>query len=402
LEPTRTVAKKHDVIIIGGGPGGSTLGSLLAQKGYDVAIFERESFPRFHIGESLLPASMPIFKETGFYPKLNSGKYIQKFGARFVDYETDDEIYFGFEGGFNAEIPSAFEVERSQFDKDILDHAKESGVTVYQPERVKEVAFYDSHVAVQTGKGVQYQAKFVIDASGRDSVVGKATQQRVPHKDLNNVAVFSHYQGVKRNPGRNAGDIIIGLLPDRSWSWLIPFQGEKTSVGVVCSSSVFNTSTDLGAYLESRFSQSPRLTNYMKDAERTQEVTVISNYSHHCTEYAGDRWMLIGDAAAFLDPIFSSGVHVSLTSAKFASKVIDQCLKTGETIRENGLGAKYQEDLNLGIKRFHNLISLFYNTNFVGAMKKTITRPHFQAAFTSAIAGDMWNEDNIVFKMKSL
>src|SRR5580692_11378368 len=119
--------KKHDVIIVGGGPGGSTLAAFLAKKGYDVGLFERESYPRFHIGESLLPATMPIFKETGFYEKLNSGKYIQIYGARFIDYMTDEEVYFGFEGGFNAEIPSAFEVERAEFDRDILDHAGKCG-----------------------------------------------------------------------------------------------------------------------------------------------------------------------------------------------------------------------------------------------------------------------------------
>jgi len=394
--------KKHDVIIVGGGPGGSTLAALLAKKGYDVGVFERENYPRFHIGESLLPASMPIFKETGFYDTLNSGKYIKKCGARFVDYETDEEIYFGFEGGLNADIPIAFEVERREFDQDILAHAKKCGATVYQPARVKNVSFFDSHISVSTWSGEQYEAKYVIDATGRDSLIGRQNQQRIPHTDLNNVAVFSHFVGVKRQPGKNEGDIIIGLLPDRSWSWIIPFQGDKTSVGVVCNASVFKGSSDLGEYLTDRLSQSKLLKEYMAGSERTQEVTVISNYSHHCTEYYGDRWMLIGDAAAFLDPIFSSGVHVSVSSAKFASEVIDECLKTGASIVESGLGAKYQEKLNLGVQRFHNLISLFYGDNFVRSMKKTLTRPHTHAAFTSAIAGDMWNEENIVFKMKSL
>ena len=394
--------KKHDVIIVGGGPGGSTLAALLAKKGYDVGVFERESYPRFHIGESLLPASMPIFKESGFYETLSSGKYIKKYGALFVDYQRDEEIYFGFEGGINAEIPMAFEVERCDFDKDILAHAAKCGATVYQPARVKDVSFFDSHVSVRTWKGDEFEAKYVIDASGRDSVIGRQTQSRVAHQDLNNVAVFSHFVGVKRKTGKNEGDIVIGLLPNRSWCWIIPFQGEKTSVGVVCNASVFKGTSDLSQYLSDRLGESAILKDYMSGAERTQEVTVISNYSHHCTEYYGDRWMLIGDAAAFLDPIFSSGVHVSVTSAKFASRVLDQCLKEGASIRGSGLGAKYQQDLNLGIKRFHNLISLFYNTNFVASMKKTISRPNTYAAFTSAIAGDMWNEENIVFKMNSL
>ena len=394
--------KKHDVIIVGGGPGGSTLAAFLAKKGYDVGIFEREAYPRFHIGESLLPASMPIFKETGFYEMLNSGKYIKKYGALFVDYQSDEEIYFGFEGGINVDIPMAFEVERCDFDKDILDHAAKCGATVYQPAYVKDVSFFDTHISVRTFKGEEYEAKYVIDATGRSSLIARQTQTRIPHEDLNNVAVFSHFVGVKRKTGKNEGDIIIGLLPDRSWSWIIPFQGEKTSVGVVCRSSVFKGTADLSQYLSDRLGESAILKNYMADSERTQEVTVISNYSHHCTEYYGDRWMLIGDAAAFLDPIFSSGVHVSVASAKLASKVLDECLKTGASIKGSGLGAKYQQDLNLGIKRFHNLISMFYTTNFVAAMKKTISRPNAYAAFTSAIAGDMWNEENIVFKMNSL
>jgi flavin-dependent dehydrogenase len=394
--------KKHDVIIIGGGPGGSTLAAFLAKKGHDVGVFEREAYPRFHIGESLLPASMPIFKETGFYDTLNSGQYIKKFGAQFVDYKSDKEVYFGFDGGINADIPMAFEVERGHFDKDILDHAAKCGATVYQPAYVKEVLFFESHVVVRTFKDEEYEAKYVIDATGRSALLARQTQARVPHEDLNNVAVFSHFVGVKRKPGKNEGDIIIGLLPDHSWSWIIPFKGDKTSVGVVCRASMFKGGTDLSEYLRDRLNESNILKNYMKDAERTQEVTVISNYSHHCTEYYGDRWMLIGDAAAFLDPIFSSGVHVSVTSAKLASGVLDECLKTNASIKESGLGAKYQRDLNIGIQRFHNLISMFYNINFIEIMKKTIARPNAYAAFTSAIAGDMWNEENIVFKMNSL
>lgn len=394
--------KKHEIIVIGGGPGGSTLATLLVKKGYDVAIFEREAFPRFHIGESLLPATMPIFKESGFYPTLDSGNYIRKYGANFVDYSSDEEIYFGFEGGFNAEIPMAFEVERSKFDQDILNHAKNSGVTVYQPSRVKTVSLYDSHVTVETSTKETFETKYVLDASGRDCLLGKQNQLRGPISDLNNVAVFSHFEGVKRREGKNEGDITIGLLPERSWSWIIPFKGEKTSVGVVCSSSVFKGGVDLSEYLMDRMNASPRLAHSMAGANRTQEVTVISNYSHRCSEYFGDRWMLVGDAAAFLDPIFSSGLHISCQSAKFASEVITQCMNSNASIRETGLGEKYQNDLNRGIKRFHNLISLFYETNFVSAMKKTLTRPHFRAAFTSAIAGDVWNEDNIVFKMNSL
>ncbi|MBS1961821.1 MAG: tryptophan 7-halogenase [Bdellovibrionales bacterium] len=403
--PLNPNVKHFDVIIVGGGPGGSTCGTYLAKAGLSVAIFERESYPRFHIGESLLPATMPIFKETGFYPKLNSGKYIEKFGARFVDYQTDDEVYFGFEGGLNREIPSAFEVERKHFDADILAHAVETGVTLHQPVRVKETIFHDSHVSVVASDGEsvsEYTCKFLVDATGRDAFLGKQMKTRKPNFDLNNVAVFAHFTGVKRNPGKHEGDIVIGLLPEKAWTWIIPFKGETTSVGMVCNSSVFKGGADLGQYLMDTLNGSPRVAEYMKGAERTSEVTVISNYSHTTDTMVGPRWIMAGDAAVFLDPIFSSGVHVSCTSGKLASNVILDALKSDSMLDADGRGAKYQEDLLRGVKRFHNLIGMFYEGAFVAQMKKTLTLKNAREGFTSAVAGDMWNEENFLFQKNVL
>jgi flavin-dependent dehydrogenase len=385
-----------DVIIIGGGPGGSTAGAFLALHGVPCMIFEREEYPRFHIGESLLPASMPIYKETGFFATLASGKYIEKYGARFVDYGNDDEIYFGFAEGLNREIPMAFEVERSKFDKDILDHARKLGVDVHQPERVKDVEFHTDHVTVTTARG-SYQAKFLLDCTGRDAFLGKRLKMRQAHKDLNNFAVFAHYTGITRYPDRSEGDITIGLLPERSWSWIIPFKGETTSVGVVASSSLLPAGLDLGQYLEERLSASPRVQRMMQNAERISEISTIANYSHHTETFVGDRWICGGDAAAFLDPIFSSGVHVATMSGKLAALTLVEALKTGVTLRENTLNTRYESTVRKGVERFHNLINLFYHGRFVEQMKKTLQRENMRAGFTSAVAGDMWNDDNFLF-----
>jgi flavin-dependent dehydrogenase len=393
--------KKHDVIIIGGGPGGSTLATLLAMEGVDVAVFERETYPRFHIGESLLPATMPIFKKTGFYETLNSGKYINKYGAAFVDYRSMDEVYFGFQDGFNPDIPSAFEVERSEFDKDILEHAIKKGATVYQPERVKGVEFHADHAVVTATNG-QFQARLVIDATGRDAMLGKQSKTRSVNKDLNNVAVFAHYSGVRRGKAEREGDITIGLMPERAWSWVIPFKGEKTSFGVVCNSEVFKGGADLNQYLEDQIAASPYIKEMMKDSERISEITVISNYSHKSETYAGERWMMIGDAAVFLDPIFSSGVHVSCTSATLAAPIVLKCLRENKTFLQDNMAADYKKELDKGVKRFHNLISLFYHDNFVQGMKKTLTLENTRKAFTSAVAGDMWNDANFVFQREVL
>jgi flavin-dependent dehydrogenase len=392
---------KHDVIIIGGGPGGSTLAAYLAKAGVNVGIFEREIFPRFHIGESLLPASMPIFKETGFYEKLKAGKYIEKFGARFIDYRSEDEVYFGFQDGFNSDIPSAFEVERAEFDKDILAHAANCGATVYQPERVKDVQLLEHSVIVKTNKS-EYEAKFLVDATGREAMMGKKTGERVLNQDLNNVAVFAHYTGVARYAAQSEGDITVALLPERSWSWVIPFKGERTSVGVVCSSEVFKGGADLSAYLDRMIATSSRLKNIMKDADRCSEVSVVSNYSHRSSQYGGNRWMSIGDAATFLDPIFSSGVHVSVTSARLASKIVLRALQENLHLTEHEMLTDYKKELDKGVARFHNLISMFYGSNFVEQMKKTLTLTRARQSFTSAVAGDMWNDANFFFEKEVL
>ena len=393
--------KTFDVIVIGGGPGGSTAASFLAKNKVDVAIFERETYPRFHIGESLLPATMPIYKETGFYETLSGGKYIEKNGARFIDYRNDDEVYFGFSGGINPAIPMAYEVPRADFDKDILEHAVKCGAKLFQPERVTEVMPGKDSVVVKTNKG-EYEAKYLLDTSGRDAYLGKRMKLRQVNPDLNNVGVFAHYVGVNRYPGRNEGDITVGLLPGAAWTWIIPFKGDRTSVGMVCTSSAFKAESDLGEYLSRNISVSPRCRKMMENAERVSEVTVISNYSHTSEVFSGDRWILAGDAAIFLDPIFSSGVHVASFSGKQAALTLIKAMNRRVTLQEDGLGDAYQKLIMKGVDRFHSLVSLFYQGAFVEQMKKTLTLKNTMEAFTSAVAGDVWNEDNFLFQKKVL
>jgi flavin-dependent dehydrogenase len=386
---------RHDVMVLGGGPGGSMTATVLAQYGLNVGLVEREEYPRFHIGESLLPASMPLLKATGFYDVLNSGKYIYKAGARFIDYRNEDQIYFGFDDGLNPEIPNAFEVERSVFDADILKHAAKSGVTVYQPEEVIEIDLNSDGVRLQTNKN-RFEAEYLVDSSGRDSFIGRQRKFRRVNPDLNNVAVFAHFEGVKRYPGIQEGDITIGLLPDRSWTWIIPFKGKVTSVGIVASAKFVGT-PDLNAYFNDNVLKSTTVRDFMSDARQVSEMRSIGNYSHTCDRFYGERWILNGDAAMFLDPIFSSGVHLALQSGKFAADTIARAIKTKRSLEEADLGPVYEAIYRRGAKRFHNIISMFYEGDFIEQMKKTDHLNHTRRAFTSVVAGDVWNEENFLF-----
>lgn len=388
--------KAHDVIVLGGGPGGSTLASYLAARGVDVALIEKEPFPRFHIGESLLPFSMDIFRETGVLDRLEDGRYIRKYGAQFVHHEGEDEIYFDFAGGLDADHPTAFEVPRADFDRDLLENAVSRGAKVYQPERVTAVEAGPDRVTVRTDRET-YLARYLADATGRDAWLGKQNKMRFPNLDLNNFGVFTHFAGVERLENHPPGDITIAMLGGGRWGWIIPFAGDRASVGVVSSSVAFRESGDREAYLREAIATCAPLARRLRDARRVTDLGAISNYSHYCETLVGDRWVLVGDAASFLDPIFSSGVHLAVSMAREASSMIGAALEKDAPLGA-GLGPRYESFVRIGTRRFHSFIRMFYDTPFVHSMRKTCGLKNLRMAFTSVVAGDVWNEHNPLFR----
>ncbi|MGE4133652.1 MAG: NAD(P)/FAD-dependent oxidoreductase [Bdellovibrionales bacterium] len=389
-----------EVVVVGGGPGGSAVAAVLARANIDVLLLEKEEYPRFHIGESLLPASMPILKELGALDLISSGRYIKKLGARFIDYQSEDEIYFGFADGFNPDIPSAFEVPRAEFDRDLLENARRFGAKIGQPETVLEFELKSDGIELQTSKR-RIVAEYLVDASGRVSLIGKRLKIRQVVPDLNNVAVFAHFEGVTRTEGPREGDITIGLLPDRAWTWMIPFKGNVTSVGVVASQKFFGA-PDLEEYFDRMVLGSATVSRMMEGARRVTPLHCIGNYSHTCQSLFGERWLLVGDAAMFLDPVFSSGVHLSLSSGLQAAKTLIRALPQKSALTDPELGLSYENWYRKGVGRFHNLISLFYQGHFVGHMKKTLIRENMRKCFTSALAGDVWNDNNFLFEKQIL
>ncbi|MBY0415617.1 MAG: FAD-dependent oxidoreductase, partial [Bdellovibrionales bacterium] len=317
----------YDVIVVGGGPGGCTTATYLALKGHKVLLIEKQVFPRFKIGESLLPFSMEVFKETGFYDVLSSGKYIQKNGAYFFDSVTNDNIYFDFSKGGKAEFPHAYEVVRSEFDKDLLEYAQKCGVDVRQPEEFVSAEFMDREVMVKTDKGI-YHSKYIVDASGRVSIVTSPFQKKIKNPFyINNFAVFAHFEGVDRSYLPSEGDICVGILKNKAWSWTIPFKGPITSVGIVSTQEFVVEMNQSEDFFNKRVEDNPFFHHIMKNAKRTSDFMIQSNFSYANEKFVGGRWGTVGDAMSFLDPVFSSGVHVSLMSAKFMSQNIDFALK---------------------------------------------------------------------------
>jgi flavin-dependent dehydrogenase len=391
----------HDVIIIGAGPGGSTLAAILAQKGVDVAIIEKQVFPWFKVGESLLPYSMDILKRSGAFEKIDSGKYIRKYGAQFLDHREQGEVYFEFLHALDEQHPFAFQVERAEFDHDLLKHAASVGAKVYQPETVERIVETEKDVTVETDKHI-FHGKFLADSSGRRAMMGQQLKIRTRKNGFNNVAVFSHFENVKRPPERQAGDIIIGILPNKAWSWMIPFTGPITSVGVVVDAQTYKGCEFNEAFLRERLCTHPKLESAMADAKCMRPTQMASNYSESCTSFLGSRWILVGDAATFLDPVFSTGVHVSLQSASFAADVVLEALEKNVTLPQTVFGPSYESRVLLGVTRLKSLLRMFYDTDFIPAMKKAMKRTEIMKSFTSVVGGDAWNDENELFKMNVL
>ncbi len=389
----------YDVIVVGAGPGGCTVATYLAMKGHKVLILERDLYPKFKIGESLLPFSMEIFKETGFYDVLSSGKYIQKNGAYFFDSTTNENCYFDFKDGGKAEFPHAYHVPRAEFDKDLLAYAQSKGCEVHQPEEYKEAVYDKDGVTVTTNLGT-YRTKYIVDASGRGSIVSRKFQTKVknPHY-INNFAVYAHYEGVDRSYLPTEGDICVGILNNQAWSWTIPFKGPVTSVGIVSTKEFVVEINESESFFDKRVAENPFFHKIMKNAVRTSDFMISSNFSYASEQFCGERWGSVGDAMSFLDPVFSSGVHVSLTSAKFLSQNIHHGLMNGEmALNDPSQVNNFELLMRTGVNRFHNLLQIFYSGDFLSKVRAIEKNPNLHSNLVAAVSGGMWRDGNSMMR----
>ncbi|MBT3980125.1 MAG: NAD(P)-binding protein [Bacteriovoracaceae bacterium] len=390
----------YDLIVVGGGPAGAATAQYVHKQGKRVLLLEKSNFPRFQIGESLLPFSMEVFEDLGFDKVLASGNYLKKKGALFIDSRQGDSIYFDFSDGGKAAYPHAYEVQRAQFDHDFLNHAIKAGVEVHQPEEFCDLEINLEGVMVTTDKG-QYRSKFIVDATGgKSQILRKFESKEKNELYYNNFSIYAHFEGVSRDNLRDRGDITIGILHDNSWAWLIPFEDGSTSVGIVSSRTNLPEISDPEGAFTAIIDKNSWLSELMSSANRSSEFKVVSNYSYKCDSFVGERWGSVGDSMSFLDPVFSSGVHVSLMSAKLLSQNIVYSLENeGCWLNSEDNVVSYNAEIKKGITRFNNLLQMFYGGDFLNRVKSLEKRDGTRSAITAAIAGGVWCEDNILIRM---
>ena len=393
-----------EVLVIGGGPAGSTAATLLTRHGRKVILLEKEHHPRFHIGESLLPMNLPLFERLGVLDKVRA-MGVFKPGA---DFEADNERgynTFEFKRAIGGSPPHAYQVWRQDFDKMLFDHARAGGADAREGHEVIAVEQVDARnsrveVRVEDGSTYRITAQYVVDATGRDALLSSKKHLRRKNPEHQSAAIFGHFRGAEYRPGEDAGNISIYRF-DQGWMWMIPLPNGVMSIGAVCRPAYLKQRKGRTVdFLWETLRLNEGVRKRIEQAELIDdEVRVTGNYSYDSTRMGGPGWVMVGDAFAFLDPVFSSGVYLAMSGAERAAAVVDQALR--EPRREKGLLRGLERRQRAGMSRFAFFIYRF-NSPIMDAMFR---RPRniwqVEQGVISMLAGDLFDSKKVINRLRA-
>jgi len=350
-----------DIAIIGGGPAGSTAGTLLAKQGWNVVLLEKDKFPRFKIGESLLPGSLRTFERMGVKEKIDRADVIVKHGGKIISACGTRSNRFLFCDAFRCRYPTAYQVERSMFDQLLLDHAANTGCQVWQGTQVTDAAFDQDGVTVRTIDRT-IRARFLIDCSGRNSLVGSHFKLRQNYPHLRKFSLFAHFEGVDREAGID-GTLTQMIRGKDRWIWIIPITSKKTSIGVVLDAQTFRRmKLEPEAAFNQILQENPKVREKMSQARRITDVHATGDFSFRNQRFVGEHWVLAGDAAGFIDPVWSSGVFIAVLSGEKAADMLDRVLRQPD--RRAAEFARYERQVGRVMDLYLKFVTSWYTQEF--------------------------------------
>jgi flavin-dependent dehydrogenase len=392
-------AKDCDVVVIGGGPAGSSAAILLAERGHRVVLLEKDAHPRFHIGESLLPANMPLFEKLGVAREVGAIG-MEKWGAKFVSPWHDHVAGFEFAEALDPTMPLAYQVRRAELDEILFRRASGVAAEAHERCRVREVDLGDRErspavtATSEDGQVRRWNARFVVDATGRDTFIANRLKIKRRNRAHNSSAMYGHFRNARRDSGREEGNIIIFWF-DHGWFWFIPLKDGTTSVGAVVWPYYMKArDKPLREYFLETIAMCPALAQRLEGAELIAEPEATGNYSYQCDACQGENFVMLGDAYAFVDPVFSSGVMLAMNSAFAGAEVVDARLRA-DAAAEASARRRFERTMRVGPKEFSWFIYRVTNPTMRDLFMAPSNRLNMKAALLSVLAGDIFGKTRI-------